>query len=855
MKNRYNQEQEPRFSIRKLTIGVVSVMFAMALWTKAETQNVRADTNAAGDQQTEQVEKKEDDQQTPLAGAKDENESKAETEQVSDKQTDKSTQKTDPLAKAAKQEKDQPQKEDEKSSSLSSAVDKSKNTTGDKGTEEKDSSSASPVKDQQNKQIGDQTKETADSSQKDSALNKKDINDDPDSQIFFIPKKQKKDPNLAKELLESKFREDTVNLADWDYTSDALHNTVDITDYHGNEINIVIPNNIDFIRAGKLNPNGKVYLKFKTAVTLRNLTNVDSLRVSSNGGGKVYLDREGARDYYPYWNTNWAWAFTDNHFKTMDLSHLDTSNATRTDGMFRYANNLTSINLTGWDMSHVTTIAQMFGFDYNLRTIEGLSGWDVSHVQNMAMVFEDCQALTTPGDLSNWQTGHANKMMWMFYEDYLLQNIGDLSRWDTSKVTDMSGMFNGCHYLENIGDLSHWQTGKVTNMRQMFEGCETITDLGDLSHWDVSHVTNTYSMFFTTAISHLNLSHWNLSRDTDASWMFGDEISPIIIDLSQATLPAYHFTVRDFYGYDQSDANWPIIVLNHDLEYLNSETKPGENFVARQNSNYLDIYNNGSKIAKIPMDFVFDNEAAVGQAFARATTLDSIRAHLLAGQTLPDNITSSSLTLHKLLKDWEDGKTDWNQLFYQIAGSYDLHLTTRPDQPTAPTNPTTPTAPTSPANPTSPVEPSQPTNAPTQPSNVQPTQATNVAPLPERSGSSRRNNQSSNVRPQAARPPKAGKTKGRTRQHTVRPQAQHTVRPQAQAIRKRRSKQGKGPEALSAKAASRSSIKTLSNRQNGGKNALPQTGNKTDKWAFLGLTTAALVALLGMTDLKKRKSR
>lgn len=103
----------------------------------------------------------------------------------------------------------------------------------------------------------------------------------------------------------------------------------------------------------------------------------------------------------------------------MDL--LDTSKVTNMDSMFRYCNNLTSLDLSGFNTSNVTNMSYIFSYCYALTSLD-VSGFDTSKVTTMSGMFSDCQALTSL----------------------------DLSGFDTSKVTTMGNMFSNCTKLKSV---------------------------------------------------------------------------------------------------------------------------------------------------------------------------------------------------------------------------------------------------------------------------------------------------------------------------------------------------------------------------------------------------------------------
>ncbi|WP_336619776.1 mucin-binding protein [Lactobacillus paragasseri] len=95
----------------------------------------------------------------------------------------------------------------------------------------------------------------------------------------------------------------------------------------------------------------------------------------------------------------------------MDLTNLDTSNLTDMSGMFCGAYKVKSLgNLSGWDVSHVTNMQQMF--DENtydspaLESLDGINKWNVSNVQNILCLFRNDTNLKDI-DISGWDLSKA----------------------------------------------------------------------------------------------------------------------------------------------------------------------------------------------------------------------------------------------------------------------------------------------------------------------------------------------------------------------------------------------------------------------------------------------------------------
>ncbi|GMH95941.1 hypothetical protein TL16_g13256, partial [Triparma laevis f. inornata] len=90
----------------------------------------------------------------------------------------------------------------------------------------------------------------------------------------------------------------------------------------------------------------------------------------------------------------------------------------------------------------------------NPTTAEGIYG----HIRN-------CDAYKFNQDLSGWDVSSVTTMGYMFYEAYKFNQ--DLSGWDVSSVTNMYGMF----YLASVfnQDLNKWNVCKVTDFDSMFQ--------------------------------------------------------------------------------------------------------------------------------------------------------------------------------------------------------------------------------------------------------------------------------------------------------------------------------------------------------------------------------------------------
>ena len=127
-------------------------------------------------------------------------------------------------------------------------------------------------------------------------------------------------------------------------------------------------------------------------------------------------------------------------------------------------------------------------------------------------MFTICSDLTSL-DVSGFDTSNVTSMNDMFYGCTSLQTIPQL---DTSKVTSMYGMFYNCNNLNSIPELN---TSNVTNMSYMFSGVYWSMVLQRIEGLDMSSVTSASDMFeHQSSLSYIRLNgSLNISLDISAT--------------------------------------------------------------------------------------------------------------------------------------------------------------------------------------------------------------------------------------------------------------------------------------------------------------------------------------------------
>ena len=175
---------------------------------------------------------------------------------------------------------------------------------------------------------------------------------------------------------------------------------------------------------------------------------------------------------------------------SIDMSHINTSNAITIDSIFKGCKSLTSINISHFDTKNAKLFYDMFS-GCELITYLDLSNFDTSNADTMQHMFENCTSLVSL----------------------------NLSKFDTSKVTRMEYMFNNCQFISSL-DLSNFNTSKVNNMEHMFDNCKSLISL-NLSNFDTSSVTNMNYMFQNClSLSSLNLSNFSMENIKTLIYMF-----------------------------------------------------------------------------------------------------------------------------------------------------------------------------------------------------------------------------------------------------------------------------------------------------------------------------------------------
>ena len=191
-------------------------------------------------------------------------------------------------------------------------------------------------------------------------------------------------------------------------------------------------------------------------------------------------------------------------------------NLTDCDSMFYGLSNITSIDFSDFDSSHVISMENMFYNCINLKHIN-FKNFNTSKVETMFQMFYKCESITFL-DLTNFDTSNVLNMKYMFRNCINLKKL-ILGEFKNTYTTNIYGTFQNCSSLKTL-DLTKFYTPRVEIMWDMFNGCSSLITL-NLSSFDTSQVTDMESMFDgCNNLVSLNLSHFETSRVEYMNKMF-----------------------------------------------------------------------------------------------------------------------------------------------------------------------------------------------------------------------------------------------------------------------------------------------------------------------------------------------
>ena len=264
------------------------------------------------------------------------------------------------------------------------------------------------------------------------------------------------------------------------------------------------------------------------------------------------------------------------------IENWNVSNVTDFTGIFMGILGVTSIDLSGWDLTNATKTYNLFG---GMEDLEMVVIPDISNSINAANMFINCNSLTTvkfvgginPNvDASNMFSGvtttgtlyynsdydyskvieqlpstwtaeplpkesYAVATFYAEYDGYYYilgnSNYFDYSQLDRITIDgeDYDFMNNGreVYLTEGEHTVTYYAKATMTACNDIWVGCGCMTSI-DVSKWNTAQITTIRSAFHTCSslTSIVGLDKWNTSNITDMGYLFYECLSLNSIDLS-----------------------------------------------------------------------------------------------------------------------------------------------------------------------------------------------------------------------------------------------------------------------------------------------------------------------------------
>ena len=207
---------------------------------------------------------------------------------------------------------------------------------------------------------------------------------------------------------------------------------------------------------------------------------------------------------------------------------------------FSGCTNLTSIDLTGFNLNKITNLQRTFANCNNLTTIEGFFDNDLSNVTTLQNTFDSCKKLETI-DLSG-QTMDKLTTMESAFANTTNAKVIKFPKTTTAKVTSMYTCFYNDNNIETL-DMSGFKIGAITSAKCMFgsstnrdtsiEGTVEI-DFGDQTFPKASGYNFTILFQYNKFIKKVNLNFMKTLTYTQSQFdfMFQGASSLVELDLT-----------------------------------------------------------------------------------------------------------------------------------------------------------------------------------------------------------------------------------------------------------------------------------------------------------------------------------
>ena len=176
----------------------------------------------------------------------------------------------------------------------------------------------------------------------------------------------------------------------------------------------------------------------------------------------------------------------------LDVSlNFNTSKVTNMDWMFYYNDELTSLDLSNFDLENLVNSDFMFGYCTKLEKIIFKKGTITKNLKSMNNMFVHCESLKNI-NTEIFRMNKVSSIFEVFQECHSLESI-DMSQFVTSNVYSIVEIFSDCINLKSL-NISNMNTSGITTADRAFNNCQSLTSL-DLSFLDFKNLSSLEYMF------------------------------------------------------------------------------------------------------------------------------------------------------------------------------------------------------------------------------------------------------------------------------------------------------------------------------------------------------------------------
>ena len=233
------------------------------------------------------------------------------------------------------------------------------------------------------------------------------------------------------------------------------------------------------------------------------LTDLDLRRVNAEGVTSLYRTFKECEKLQTVdvstWNTIKLTEMHETFFGDKQLTYLDMGNwkMNKIKAMYKTFNQLenleTIVTGTGWQFDECESFEATFERCKALRTFDASNMTTSSKLKVMNHVFSECSSLTRL-DLSGWNVSGVTTMYRGFNKCTSLATL-DVSTWNTPSVTNLAEAFNECTALQTI-DMRTWDMSSVTDAYSLFRNDSSLTKIRMGSGWHFDNCERMYNAFY-----------------------------------------------------------------------------------------------------------------------------------------------------------------------------------------------------------------------------------------------------------------------------------------------------------------------------------------------------------------------